>query len=345
MYDSLESRTIELLRFPLIVLVIAIHAIGLNSEQIASYGDWGKIYNIFFVGTTRVAVPCFFLISGYLFFYNPHGTYTTKIRKRLRTLVIPYFIWNAPWVFFCIKNNLSDHFLTSLLSGLGLYPFYTGNTFEPKVPWDVPLWYVRDLFCICLVSPVIKYFVQRRVVGLLFIASLSILLCMQCVPCPTFFSISGVLFFAMGAYWSIHKLQIRHISQNTPLLTTLFVAWIITLYLDVSQTILPEYSKPWHGIQIILGAFVFFGLAGRLSERGITISKELTSSVFFLYCFHYFICLYITIPVRRMLAPEGCLLLIYYALAVTFIVAISLTTYYAMKKYLPKLLSLLTSGR
>ena len=46
---------------------------------------------------SRAAVPTFFLISGYYFFLNTRftlATYKDKLRKKIRTILLPYLLWN-----------------------------------------------------------------------------------------------------------------------------------------------------------------------------------------------------------------------------------------------------------
>lgn len=102
----LQSKTISLLRFPLALMVVFIHSFGesASSYEVASWTNINgmDVYNIFRIFFSHVvshpAVPVFFMISGFLFFYKIESynwrMYFSKLRKRFRTVFIPYLIWN-----------------------------------------------------------------------------------------------------------------------------------------------------------------------------------------------------------------------------------------------------------
>lgn len=96
------SNHLKALSFWAILMVLLIHT---NNTKLTV-----GLYNVvtpnninYFVqsfisqGIAAVAVPIFFGISGYLFFFSFKPTikgYTSKVTKRLRTLVIPYLFWS-----------------------------------------------------------------------------------------------------------------------------------------------------------------------------------------------------------------------------------------------------------
>ena len=82
------SKVIDSLRFPMAVLVVLIHS------YMTGVGLVGKLlYDVI----TRVAVPTFFLISGFLFYKRLEqwkwDVWKIKVKKRVWTLVVPYFVW------------------------------------------------------------------------------------------------------------------------------------------------------------------------------------------------------------------------------------------------------------
>ena len=75
---QLQSETISYLRFPLIVAVILIHSSissGTINWLMGTYGEFGhgtydSVSFLISDVIARMAVPVFFLSSGFLFFYN-----------------------------------------------------------------------------------------------------------------------------------------------------------------------------------------------------------------------------------------------------------------------------------
>ena len=103
--DELQSKTINYLRFPLILLVVIAHY-NVAERGFTYHGveycidrpDWFLwLTNLISEIMPKIIVPIFFIISGYLFFFrgdfNGH-VYRQKLRKRVRTLLIPYILWN-----------------------------------------------------------------------------------------------------------------------------------------------------------------------------------------------------------------------------------------------------------
>lgn len=96
----IQSRTVQWLRFVLAATVVLLHTnmsgfvefTPLSEQPLSS-----TIYYVFSWGICLIAVPTFFMVSGYFFFTNlykwDNGVYWTKIKKRARTLLLPYILW------------------------------------------------------------------------------------------------------------------------------------------------------------------------------------------------------------------------------------------------------------
>lgn len=87
---SLEfSRLSNAIKVPMIILVIFVHE-NLNLERDGYLG-------LLLAAMANVSVPVFFLISGYYFFKGEElgkDVYLSKLKKRIRTLLLPYLLWN-----------------------------------------------------------------------------------------------------------------------------------------------------------------------------------------------------------------------------------------------------------
>ena len=103
---KVQSEAIDLLRFPLAIMVLFIHmnpsVINLLDADFSLFSGYG-IYNVIGIllshVLTHIAVPTFFFISGFLFFVNfmewSWDGYKKKMKSRVKTLLIPYMLWNA----------------------------------------------------------------------------------------------------------------------------------------------------------------------------------------------------------------------------------------------------------
>ena len=138
---------INALRLPLIVLVTYAHSYGGVIEGYSVLGSGWDSYEVLKIMVSqtlvKVAMPAFFVMSGYLFFANVEQfnkeIFSQKIRRRIKTLLIPYIIWN---LLMAVK-----------LKTINLSFFWT--------PANMPLWFLRDLMIVSLLSPIIYIGVRR----------------------------------------------------------------------------------------------------------------------------------------------------------------------------------------
>ena len=89
------------LKVPMIILVIFVH----ENLNLTNDGYLG----LMLAAISNVAVPVFFLISGYYFFYGHQfckEEYFRKLIKRSRTLLLPYLIWNLLPMMNIVAGNL-----------------------------------------------------------------------------------------------------------------------------------------------------------------------------------------------------------------------------------------------
>lgn len=87
--DELQSRTIDFLRFPLIVGVVFIHSYLSDERGTHLGGLYYYVSDFFSQVLARIAVPLFFYFSG-LLYYKDNFTltiYKRKIRSRVRSLL------------------------------------------------------------------------------------------------------------------------------------------------------------------------------------------------------------------------------------------------------------------
>lgn len=125
-YVLLQSQTIDWLRFPLAVAVVFIHSFGypltytlpaLNIHSFSGMDVYNVIRICFSHVAAHVAVPTFFLISGFLFFVGKVNEieklawWKRKFRSRLNTLVFPYFLWNLIAILCTVSMMIGSFFL------------------------------------------------------------------------------------------------------------------------------------------------------------------------------------------------------------------------------------------
>lgn len=172
--DSLESRALAWLRFPLALLVVLIHT-GYTSDK----NDFAfYLGNMISNNLANIAVPTFFFISGYLFFSKyikfEYKDYIAIIVKKSKTLLLPYIIWNLiMYIYIAAWHLISDGTLGDI-QPWELYKIFWAKDdgYVVTSPFGYQfsilcspicgvLWFIRDLMVVMLLSPLIWWIVRR----------------------------------------------------------------------------------------------------------------------------------------------------------------------------------------
>lgn len=114
----------------------------------------------------KICVPTFFFLSGYLFFlnYNDYDIkwYVNKFRNRIKSLLVPYILSNIV-VFLCFY--ISNFLFTSLMGSGKSYCMYDNILDYLLMFWsplaNPVLWFIRDLFIVILLSPLMMPLVKK----------------------------------------------------------------------------------------------------------------------------------------------------------------------------------------
>jgi peptidoglycan/LPS O-acetylase OafA/YrhL len=111
----------------------------------------------------ETCVPFFFMISGYLFFRTfKIQNLKQKLFSRVKTLLIPYLLWNTIYMIFIVG-----------LSSIGLINNATvsntrGGVFLQLINAEFsPLWFVKYLMFFTLISPIMWFLLKRKFIGVL----------------------------------------------------------------------------------------------------------------------------------------------------------------------------------
>lgn len=150
--DKLSNKA-RLMSFLCACMVVFIHASSwVHIEQ----SHTAKVLTSFFcAGFCRIAVPFFFIASGYFLarHIGENHWWRHEVKKRVISLLVPLLIWNVAKAFCQLYGNdvCSISFsLDDILRILSLHPF--------EKPYYGVLWFVRALFLLMLYSFVINKF-------------------------------------------------------------------------------------------------------------------------------------------------------------------------------------------
>jgi hypothetical protein len=376
---ELQSKTINWLRFPLSVLVIFIHMNPVVDIQSVDYlclnaSNWYDIFGTLISKVVgQIAVPCFFMFSGYWFFYNQKEwnktVYFTKVKTRLRTLVLPYILFNvSAIIIFAIPKILKVDgslypFLNDLLENWYRI-FWNYSTWNPESfnmiglpmqpnfgPYVLPLWFLRDLIVMVFISPIIYYWVKHtKIWGLIilfFFYYTKIWIEIPGYSARLF--LTAFFFFSIGAFFSINKKNL------VVSLRKYQIIWIglalITMFLSTyfrgtayDQFFLPVFTLS--GVISVVNITSFFMERGKLQVR-----ETLSKASFFIYCTHCILILNysrsaIEFVFRKFLGNDSIIGTFAVYIITPFVCAgVILCIYLLMRKFTPRFLSLFTGNR
>jgi len=350
------SARIEILRFPLIIGIVFIHSYSTNVQMsdvnigidgVSSFPHFIMYYisNVI----ARISVPIFFILSGFLFFYNFHGDMTSFIKKftsRIYTLLIPFLFWNIfVLILYTIAQNipLTANFFSgnNLISSYNLTDFINAIFGVNRLPLAYQFWFIRDLMIIIVFSPVIyfclKYFSYLILVLLFF----SWLLNFWPVMVP---SEEAVMFFYLGAFISLKKYDVFILDNYRVVLLFSYIVLSMLDYLTYGM----HYHFILHKIGLIFGIAVMINLTKNifhtknLKKRTIAMG----SASFFIFAAHEPLLTILRKLLYKFIHPENdiTILILYFSVPIATII-LCYFTYILLKKEFSKVLSWISGGR
>lgn len=161
--NNYTSYKIRNLSFVSTILVVILHAY--NFELNESNNIYDFIQSFISHGIATIAVPIFFMISGFLFFYKFEPSISNWIRKyksRFKSLFIPYIVWCTSWMIILYLIQLLP-MGKSLFSNMVLSEFSPQEIFKYtyRYPIAFQLWYISALIECVIISPVIYYVIKK----------------------------------------------------------------------------------------------------------------------------------------------------------------------------------------
>lgn len=174
-FDSSVRTRIDILRFVMIFGVVVLHTP--QYVNIADVGSgWFDLTKAYFQSAVfRCTVPVLTCISGYLLFQSGLDMHFGKLaEKKLRSLAIPFLTCNGLLVaaLYVLQSQYR------LPVSYQLYPFDAGIMLDAalgltKGPVNYPLHFIRDLFVLAMLSPLLGLLLRRAsLAGLVLVSAI-----------------------------------------------------------------------------------------------------------------------------------------------------------------------------
>lgn len=293
-------------------------------------------------GIAAIAVPLFFTMSGYLLFRNVDDysldMYIVKLRSRVRSLLIPYVIWNCfAMMLFWLAQTLLPSLMSSnatLIKDYSLYDFFMAFYDNGSGgPICYQFWFLRDLIILVVISPVIWYAI--RFMGRWGIVFFTIVSFASCSPGIHF--IDSVCFFSIGACCGIRKYDVPPF-ENWQLIA------LGILYLGALGGFLYTWNWTIRKLMIFIGLGLSIAIASMLVDKNRPVKLMLlNNSSFFIYAYHMlFLVLLVKVSVRMLNPLNDYSAVLLYFVCPTIIIIAGIGIYWALNKCFPQVAKILT---
>ena len=140
--------------FLLSILIVYLHSVWSVKNQILTN------FRTYFFNLQNICVPMFFFISGYLFFRNfSMDKLGYKCKKRIKSLVIPYLIWNIiAFIYSYLIMKILGANVDIPNSALGIVLSVINAEYSV-------LWFVKHLIIFTIFAPLIYFLFKDKKVG------------------------------------------------------------------------------------------------------------------------------------------------------------------------------------
>jgi hypothetical protein len=355
--DSESSFRLTLLRFPLVVLIVFLHAYG--STVGFSDGEIGVSHSICFVdlvrnfvsqGIARIAVPMFFLMSGYLFFAGfewSKESYLIKLKSRTKSLLIPFLFWNITTLLIIALAQAMPTTQTffsgkhALVATFSVFDYLNAIVGFTRSPISYQFWFIRDLIILVLLAPLLN--IVNRFSPLSFLGL--VLICWLIDVWPVYVpSSEALLFFSFGAYLASIKKSLFYLDNFGAMIVVLYLVFVT---IDV-LTRTHSFNPYLHKIGIVLGVSValFSTKCIAQNERLKSLFLRLSGASFFVYAIHepsLTILKKISYKIISPSSPSTILALYFFIPTITILFAV--LSYRGFARVAPRPASIVTGGR
>lgn len=347
--STVEQATYKLLIASLIaqVLVVSSHHFGMMVIEIGHPGAV-RIASWIFRLVFGIGTVVFFVIAGYVFFngFEKENAWLPKIKRRVRSLGVPYIIWNfiaSPWftamflpLFATIMPWLGDPRPVDFVDVFfGKAPSY--------FPGNAPLWFLRELFLVSLCSPLIWRLIRLRR-GYLFVLACFVAWMaafwspwgwLECVA-QAFFA------FSLGGLWRIKGHSLFRFTPRAALWAMFAIVAMLA-----AEYIFALPANTFLGVKCVAGCVAALGAAEWLSRTPAAYWLAwLGEASFFIYLTHIIGRREVSKLIISIVEPRtelSAVLTMIAILAVIFIYTIG--AWALLRRFAPRLLAFLQGGR
>src|SRR5664279_5249189 len=221
--DLYTSQKMKFWVFASMIMLLFVHGYNLNERYLQPFSIVNErlsftSFTEYFLsnGLFRFFVPMLFAISGYLYAIHATRPYGERIRKRMRTILLPYLVWSAVSILYTYAFELTPYgrsiveqtHLMQLSNNRILLHDYTWWELLLRwilLPVSYQLWFLRVLFIYNLAYPILHWCMTKYTRVLFLVLILFWLSGIQFLLIEG----EGLLFFSLGIWLQKRNFNIR----------------------------------------------------------------------------------------------------------------------------------------
>ena len=358
------SKRITALRFFLAILVVFIHnnytlkniadAVAKGEPDILfSPNTLSKWIQLFISqGIAKCAVPLFFMFAAYLQAIKA-DSYKVLLKKKFKALFFTYFLWIGLYGFYSsvvkiiilkiapsfIENPDTTMFTWTITDWFHKIIGYGTGDGIPEFAGQ--FWFVRDLFILVIVSPIIQFLLKKFKLGFFILVFILYFLEIKVY----FVRTTALFFYVSGLYWGYYNFNLFKIIDKIKF-SEVIIVWIFSFLWEFIGF---DEGNAIGSFTELSSCVLLLKLSANIikNEKIYNIANYLSGFSFFLYAIHmpllneYLKKLWIHFfPMKN-----GFFCLFEYFGVTILIVVIGTGIGIVLKKICPKLFILLNGGR
>lgn len=240
------SKRITALRFILAILVVFIHnnytlkniadAVAKGEPDILfspnTLSKWIQL--IISQGIAKCAVPLFFMFAAYLQAIKA-DSYKVLLKKKFKSLFFTYFLWIGLYGFYSsvakiiilkvapsfIEHPDSTMFTWTITDWIHKIVGYGTGDGVPE--FADQFWFVRDLFILVIVSPIIQFLLKNFKLGFFILVFITYILKINVY----FVRTEALFFYVSGLYWGYYNFNLFKIIDEIKF-SEVIIVWIFS---------------------------------------------------------------------------------------------------------------------
>lgn len=330
--------------FALSLLVIWVHSY--NAELFLGYqAATGTVYVLEHqIGDWfgQIAVPGFFMISGYQFYRDfDRGKLKGKWQRRVKSLLVPYIVWNfLYYLSYVIASRIPA---VGDVVGKGVVEFSLAAMVDAVVAhtYNNVFWYLYQLLWLVVLAPVLYPLLKRRWSSLLLLAFFWTLVRVN----PNSFPVNpdALIYYGSGAMIALHCREAAEGAENGKRLAVgllSLAAAAVIYYIGLWRAHTPSF--------VLCRLCAVVGLWLVLPGKHLPAAKDFMKHNFFLYAVHFAFVRLINKGAAMLMAqavPEWYGPFGLFLVMPLLVLLISTMIGKVLRRYVPGLWNLLTGGR